>query len=53
MKQNYKIDYASYKLLKMIKSFPFIDMKKFHNKDEVEAITFSMTEDYINKIQKL
>lgn len=32
--------------------FRWIDIKHFKNKDEVEAITFSMTESYINKISK-
>jgi len=35
------------------KRFPWIDVKKFKGADEVEAITFSVTEEYINKVGKL
>ena len=37
----------------LLRRFAWLDIKKLKGKDEVEAITLSMTEDYIKKISKI
>lgn len=49
-KLNWKIKLFLWYAIKIL-HIPYIDLKHYHsNKDIIEGITFSWTEEYINKI---